>query len=53
MPQKNCAMTMMKSITFAVVSPSDCRKISFTANVPAPVVSETFWIANVTPSARM
>jgi len=39
--------------TFAVESPRDCRKISFTANVPAPVVSPRFWIANVTPRARM
>jgi hypothetical protein len=43
----------MKSITFAVVSPSESRKTSFTANVPAPVVALIFWMANVTPRARM
>ncbi len=29
---------MIASITFAVVVPSESRKICFTANVPAPVV---------------
>jgi len=40
-------------VQFAVVVPSAPRKISFTANVPAPVVPAKSWIANVTPSARM
>ena len=43
----------MKSITFAVVVPSDSMNTCCTANVPAPVVVAMSWIAKVTPSARM
>src|SRR5690349_8237148 len=53
MPQYSCAMTTMKSITFAVVVPSESRKTCLTANVPAAPVVLKSWIANVTPSARM